>query len=159
MKPNHRHKLRYGPYAAPRFRYGSTANDACRGDVVLVAISDGRIPWPLGRVKGNSNRALVVYGGLVRAVRREASQAVAYWWGVTAQTVTKWRKALGVNEQTEGDRTVRAEHGRRNWLKVGPKPPFFKRMREAAARLQESAMRAIHDVRETINRKESYLKR
>ena len=121
MMPDHRHQLRYGSYATPRFRYGSTVTDACRGEVVIVAISNGRIPWPLGRVKGNPNRALIVYGVLARAVRREANQAVCFWWGVTAQTVSKWRKALGVAEQTEGDRAVRAEHSRRNWAKVGPK--------------------------------------
>ncbi|MCE9607043.1 MAG: hypothetical protein K8U03_19330 [Planctomycetia bacterium] len=86
-----------------------------------MAISNGRIPWPLGRIRGNSNRALIVYGALARAVRREANQAICFWWGVTAQTVSKWRKALGVFEQTKGDRAVRAEHGRRNWTKVGPK--------------------------------------
>jgi hypothetical protein len=121
MKPDHRHQLRFGSYATPRFRYGSTVTDACRGKVVIVAISNSRIPWPLGRVKGNPNRALIIYGALARAVRREANQAVCFWWGVTAQTVSKWRKALGVVEQTEGDRAVRAEHGRRNWARVRPK--------------------------------------
>ena len=121
MKPDHRHQLRYGAYATPKFRYDSTVADGCRGDVVIVALSNGRIPWPLGRARGNSNRALVLYGALARAVRREANQAVCFWWGVTAQTVSKWRKALGVVEQTEGDRAVRAEHGRRNWAKVKPK--------------------------------------
>jgi len=137
MKPDHRHQLRYGPYAAPRFRYGSKASDACRGDVVIVALSNGRIQWPLGRVPGNSNRALIVYGALARAVRREASQAVAYWWGVTAQTVWKWRKVLGVVEQTEGDRAVRAEHGKRNWTKVGPK--FLAKAQDPERRAKISA--------------------
>lgn len=115
------HELRYGPYASPRNRYGSTVTDAARGDVVVVALSAGRILWPLGRVKGNSNRALILYGDLARAVRSESASAVAFWWGVTAQTVTRWRKALGVVGPTDGEREVRSEHGLRNWKRVGPK--------------------------------------
>ena len=114
-------KLRFGPYAAPRFRYGATVVDEARGEVVVVALSAGRIPWPLGRLQGRSPRGLILYRDLARAVKLEASQAVAYWWGVSAFTVWKWRKSLGINEQTEGDRAVRAEHGRRNWSKVKPK--------------------------------------
>jgi hypothetical protein len=50
----------------------------------------------------------VLYNGLARAVRLEASLAVAYWWGVTAQTVTVWRKALGVGPTTFGTSVLRA---------------------------------------------------
>jgi hypothetical protein len=114
-------QLRYGPYASPRFRLGSTVADSVRGDVVIVALSDTRIPWPLGRVNGNSNRALILCGDLARAVRRESAQAIASWWGMTAQTVSKWRKALGVVGPTDGERELRAELGRRNWKRVGPK--------------------------------------
>lgn len=60
MLIDYRFKLRYDPYATPRFRYGSVVEDAGRGEVVIVALSNGRIPWPLGRVPGNSNRALVL---------------------------------------------------------------------------------------------------
>jgi hypothetical protein len=45
---------------------------------------------------------LILYGDLARAVRRESAVAVAHAWGVTAQTVTKWRRALGVPRATEG---------------------------------------------------------
>lgn len=156
MKPDHRHQLRYGSYATPRFRYGSTATDACRGKVVIVAISNGRIPWPLGCVKGNPNRALIIYGALARAVRCEANQAVCFWWGVTAQTVSKWRKALGVVEQTEGDRAVRAEHGKRNWAKVRPK--FLakaqdpeRRQKIAAARTGKARPKSVVDALKKAN--------
>jgi len=60
VKPDHRHRLRRGSYATPRFRYGSTVTDACRGDVLIAAMSNGRIPRPLGRVRANSNRSLIV---------------------------------------------------------------------------------------------------
>ena len=36
-------------------------------------------------------RSLVVYKGLAKAVRPESAQAVAHWWGLTPQTVTKVR--------------------------------------------------------------------
>lgn len=143
---DHRIKLRYGSYSPPRVRYGSTVADACRGDVVVVALSDGRIPWPLGRGKGNSNRALIVYADLARALRRESAQAVAYWWGVTGQTVSRWRKALDVVRPTDGERQLRAEHGRRNWRKVGPKLLSKSRKVFAASKL---AMSAAHRKRGT----------
>jgi hypothetical protein len=44
----------------------------------------------------------VVCGGLAKAVRRESNVAVCHWWGITPQTVTKWRKALGVPQFNEG---------------------------------------------------------
>jgi hypothetical protein len=51
-----------------------------RGEVVVCGLSDGTIPWPVGR-RGR-NQGLVVYQGLARALRRESAIAVAHWWGV-----------------------------------------------------------------------------
>jgi hypothetical protein len=45
----------------------------------------------VGQRQGKGARTLVVYGRLADAVRHESNQAVAYWWGVTPQTVTKWQ--------------------------------------------------------------------
>jgi hypothetical protein len=42
-------KPRNGPYRTPRFRYGAIKQCALRSDVVIVGISNGRIPWPMGR--------------------------------------------------------------------------------------------------------------
>lgn len=114
-----RHKLRFGPFATPRFRYGQRVRCAVRGEVIIVGLSASRIPWPLGRIDGNSNRALIVYRGLAKAVRKEAAVAVCHWWGVTAQTISRWRGVMGVDQDTDGSRKLRAEHGRRNWPKVG----------------------------------------
>jgi hypothetical protein len=41
-------------------------------------------------------------------VRRESASAVCFWWGVTAQTVSKWRKEMGVAPMTEGTRRLKA---------------------------------------------------
>jgi Ni/Co efflux regulator RcnB len=100
-------RLRFGPYTTPRYKYGSVVMDELRGEVTLVETSSAKIPWPIG-TRGRA-KTLVLYKDLARAVRRESNQAVAYWWGVTPQTVTKWRKALGVLATNEGTSAVRSE--------------------------------------------------
>src|SRR5262249_21380000 len=52
----------------------------------------------------NSGRALIVFGDLAHPARTESNQAVFYWFGVTPQTVSNWRKALGVGLTDPGDR-------------------------------------------------------
>jgi hypothetical protein len=42
----------------------------------------------------------------VRAVRRESSRAIRYWWGVSMDTVRCWRKALGVPRVNDGSRQL-----------------------------------------------------
>ncbi len=91
-----------GTYPTPRFAYGLTLTCEVRGEVVATGLTNAPIPWPVGKRPGGRGRGLVVCGGLAAAVRREAVAAVAYWWGVTAQTVTRWRGALGVGPYTEG---------------------------------------------------------
>jgi len=84
----------------PRCRLGKKLFCEIRGWVPVKRISNARIPWPqtiIGR-----NRAFILCGDLVRAIRRESNAAVCYWWGVTPQTVTVWRKALDVPVATEG---------------------------------------------------------
>jgi hypothetical protein len=95
-----RFKLLHGPYRMPRCRIGKRLVCKVRGEVIVCAISAGRIPWPIGK-RGRA-KALVVCGDLARAVRRESNLAVSYWWGITGQTVTIWRKALGVPQVNEG---------------------------------------------------------
>ena len=94
-----RYKLHFGPYRTPRFRLGALVRCQVRGEVKIVGLSDGRIPWPIGKANGRGNKSLVVYGKLTQAIRNESVQAVAYWWGVTSQTVTKWRRLLGIAGQ------------------------------------------------------------
>jgi hypothetical protein len=68
----------------------------------LPGQSTAPIPWPIGKRPGGRARALVVFAGLANAVRRELAAAVCHFWGVTGQTVSKWRKAIGVGQYTEG---------------------------------------------------------
>jgi hypothetical protein len=51
---------------------------------------------------GKRARAFILCGDLVKAIRRESNIAVCYWWGITPQTVTAWRKALDVPMMNEG---------------------------------------------------------
>jgi hypothetical protein len=103
-----RFRLLFGPYPTPRVRYGRVVMDDIRGEVRVVGMTAGRIPWPVGQ-RGRA-KAPVVYAGLARALRRESSLAVAHWWGVTVNTVRVWRRALGVPPLTEGTRRLYRLH-------------------------------------------------
>jgi hypothetical protein len=100
MHPHNRTKL-VGTYRTPRFKYGATVTCAIRGEVQIVGLSNGRIPWPKSPA-GKRARAIILYGQLAEAVRRESAAAVAHWFGVGMFTVWTWRKALGVDRVNEG---------------------------------------------------------
>jgi hypothetical protein len=89
----------------PRCKPGQKLFCEIRGWVPVKRISPGRIPWPQTLVP--MIRAFIICGDLVKAVRQESAAAVCYWWGVTPQTVTVWRKALGIGPVTEGTSRVR----------------------------------------------------
>ena len=106
MTADDRVKLLHGPYAPPLCRIGDVVFCDVRGQVVVTGLSAGRVPWPMGQ-RGRA-KALVVFAGLADAVRTESNQAVCHWWGVSPQTVSKWRKLLGVPRGNEGtDRLYR----------------------------------------------------
>jgi hypothetical protein len=107
MDDRDRFKLLRGPCKAPRCRVGKKLFCEIRGWVPVRRISAGRIPWP-PTIAGRS-RAFVLCGDLVKALRRESNQAVCYWWCVTPQTVTAWRKALGVPRGNEGTHRLARE--------------------------------------------------
>jgi hypothetical protein len=108
-----------GTYQTPRVRIGRVLSCEARDcDMIVVGYSGGRIPWPIGRRPGTSARSLVVFGGLADAIRRESNQAVCYWFGVTPQTVSKWRKALGVEAINDGTGRLRKAHGKSDWFKA-----------------------------------------
>ncbi len=100
MTDDDRFRLHFGPYATPPFRYGEIVHCEVRGDVQIVRLSDGKIPWPIGK-RGRAS-TYVVYADLARAVQCESNQAVCHWWGITGQTVTKWRKAFDIHRNTAG---------------------------------------------------------
>ena len=100
MNEQERFKL-LGTYRTPRFKYGAVVTCALRGPVKIVGLTAARIPWPKCR-SGKRARAIILYGDLARAVRKESAKAIAYWFGVGTDTVWKWRKALGVAAVNEG---------------------------------------------------------
>jgi hypothetical protein len=95
----------HGTYRTPRFRLGATVTCEVRGELRIVGVTDARIPWPLGR-NGRGRCSLIVNGTLARAVQRESVYALCHWFGVNYQTVTKWRKVLGVPQRNYGTRKL-----------------------------------------------------
>lgn len=125
MHDAERFRLRFGPYRTPRFKYGARVKDARRGLVKIIGLSDAPIPWPIGA--GNRGaKSLVLFGALARAVRRESNQAVARAWGVTGQTVTAWRRALGVGPTTAGTSKLRSRHFREPWARDAQRKAWSK---------------------------------
>jgi hypothetical protein len=104
-----------GTYHTPSFRYGDVVFCQMRGEVTLVGLSKGRIPWLLRkRAKGGSSSP-VIYDALAQALQRESRAAICYWWGVTGQTVTKWRKAMNVGPVTEGTSALKRDNFNESW--------------------------------------------
>jgi hypothetical protein len=101
MNDRDRYRLLFGPYRAPYVRKGDVVFCELRGEAVVCGMSGGRIAWPVARHK-RGKPFLIVFAGLAEAIRRESNQAVALWWGIDKQTVSKYRKILGVPLATEG---------------------------------------------------------
>ena len=57
----------------------------------------------------------MVFKDLAKALRRESNQAICHWWGITPQTVSKWRKALGIGPITEGTSRLYREYTKEPW--------------------------------------------
>ncbi len=104
-----RFKLLHGPYRTPRCRLGKKLFCEMRGWVTVTRISDAPIPWPMMSKQGGKP-SLVLCGDLVKAVRRESGIAVAHWFGVSPQTVTKLRKALDVPQVNAGTARLYREY-------------------------------------------------
>jgi hypothetical protein len=118
MRDADRFKL-LGTYRTPRLRVGRVLACEYRDrDVVVTGYTAARIPWPHGRPRGHrgGTPGPVVYGALAEAVRRESNQAVAYWFGVTPNTVSLWRKALAVRRTNAGTHTLRKGYGAEPWF-------------------------------------------
>jgi hypothetical protein len=105
-------KLLFGPYQMPKCTVGRPLRCLIRGKVRVAGITDTPIPWPYAhRHRKDKRPSIIVCGDLVRALRRESETAIAHAWGVSIVTVWRWRKALGVEQFTEGTRDLY-----RRWL-------------------------------------------
>lgn len=124
-----------GRYKTPRVRVGDVLMCECRDhDVIVCGFTDAKIPWPLGRKPGTSGRGPILFGDLADAVRRESNQAVCHWFGVTPQTVSKWRKALDVPIATEGTSRLHFE--------AAHTPALVEARKKAVAKNQDPERRA-----------------
>src|SRR5438270_347126 len=107
-----RPKLLHGPYNPPAVRIGERVFCQVRGSAVVTSWSDAPFSWPRCRPLGaRGGSGLYVDDELARAVRCESSLAVQFWWGVAAETVCRWRKALGVPRVNEGTARLLQELG------------------------------------------------
>lgn len=109
MAPDSRKLL--GTYRTPKCKIGERVDCLARGVVIIIGLSAGRIQWPVAVRPGIGGRSLVLNWDLAEAIRRETNRAVCHWWGVTPQTVSKWRKALGV-KNTEATTRWRTKFGK-----------------------------------------------
>ena len=83
----------------------------------------------------------MVYGALAKAIRRESVQAVAYWFGVTPQTVTKWRNKLGIaGEKLKGTTKLRQAYSQEPWA-VDARAKAHGKARDPARRAKIAASR------------------
>jgi hypothetical protein len=103
-----------GKYKTPRFRYGRKVFCEVRGEVTICGLSDAPIPWPIGK-RGRSRNLLIVFKDLEKAIRPESNQAVAHWWGIDPQTVSEWRRLLGVERATPGTSRLHSDYTKEPW--------------------------------------------
>jgi hypothetical protein len=103
-----------GKYRTPRFRIGQRVRCEVRGEMIITSMTDAPIPWPVGK-SGRGRHSLIVYKALAKAIRRESNQAISHWWGIDPQTVTKWRRSLGVGIVTEGTHRLFRDYTKEPW--------------------------------------------
>jgi hypothetical protein len=96
----------FGPYRPPACEVGGPLFCEIRGWVTVGGISDSPVPWPYMKARGRHSPILC--GELVKAVRQEANAVICALFGVTGQTVSKWRKALGVTNANPGTQEAMA---------------------------------------------------
>jgi hypothetical protein len=143
-------QLLFGPYRAPRFKVGQTVTCAICGEIEIVGLTDGRIPWPIG--KRGRHKSIILFGSLVQAVKRESGLAICYWWGCSTTTATKWRKALGIGSTNPGSRELRSKNfqgdvGRRARaaaLPVITSPEYSAKRKRLAKTLPKQQMSESH---------------
>src|SRR6266446_3512719 len=123
MNAAERFRLYFGPYEPPS-EEGFLFCEI-KGLVKVGRWSDGLIPWPRCGERGRAH-SLILCDDLVRAVKKESAQAVAYHWGVSIGTVVRWRRALGVPMLNAGTRRLLRLWGRGSHRR----PPLVPRGRQ-----------------------------
>jgi hypothetical protein len=88
-----------GPYVPPFVPIGGRLKCELRGMVQVGGYSNAIIPWP---VAANHPRQLIFCGDLVKALKTESRVAVSFHFGISPQTVSGYRRDLGVERLTAG---------------------------------------------------------
>ena len=98
--------LRFGHYSMPNgIGVGDTINCAYRGrEVVIAGITDAPVQW--FSIRNTGKPFVILCGDLIRAVQTESEAAIAHNWGVSDDTVRKWRRTLDVGRMTQGTTLV-----------------------------------------------------
>ncbi len=97
-------RLLFGPYSPPLIAKGGVLYCERRGKLEVGSYSHAPIPWPMKKGK----HSIILCGDLVKAVKLESVEAVAYHWNVSRALVQSWRKILHVPEFNPGTRILRA---------------------------------------------------
>jgi len=127
MKVKDRIQLRTGPYKSPSLPIGAIISCESRDtDVIVIEYSDARIPWPIGRRPRLGAKSLIVFGALAEAVKQESCLAVAHWFGVSTQTVTVWRRNLGVPAVNPGTKALKRDYFLEPWAMKAKKKAWAK---------------------------------
>jgi hypothetical protein len=88
-----------GAYQPPFVPIGGWLKCRVRGNLKVGGYTNALIPWPTAT---GHHKQLIVYGDLVKAVRTESRPAVSYHFGIAPQTVTEYRRCLGVERLNPG---------------------------------------------------------
>jgi hypothetical protein len=118
-------ELLFGPYPPPALKRGDKATCLDRDcDVVVTGWSDAPLGWPRCRVPGRGGSpTLLVDDELARAIQHESGQALSYWWGVSRNIVTRWRRNFGVGRMaSEGSSRLILAAAERGAAKVRGQP-------------------------------------
>lgn len=95
-----------GPYKRPEHaKLGERVRDTRLGFVQVHSFSQAPIPWPM-QCKGGGTPCPILIGDLIEAVKTESAAAICHHFGVSRDTVKRWRKELNVQRMNAGTKQL-----------------------------------------------------